>query len=198
MKPVATKQQANILTFTLQHSNTPSLHHSITPLFFHRPMQPTIDGLKTFISTHTLETKVLIAPSFTQGHSIAEAAAEGQPWFNLHVHTVSSLAKEILETSLEECVPTTPDIALFMADQVLHEQLADCRYFNRILPSLGYSRTFVRAFEEFRSAGAGAVNEAAFINQDKGADFARLLDAYRSQLKRDSLADRADILRRAT
>ena len=161
-------------------------------------MQPTIDGLKTFISTHTLETKVLIAPSFTQGHSIAEAAAEGQPWFNLHVHTVSSLAKEILETSLEECVPTTPDIALFMADQVLHEQLADCRYFNRILPSLGYSRTFVRAFEEFRSAGAGAVNEAAFINQDKGADFARLLDAYRSQLKRESLADRADILRRAT
>ncbi|MDA1137729.1 MAG: PD-(D/E)XK nuclease family protein [Planctomycetota bacterium] len=161
-------------------------------------MQPTIDGLKTFISTHRLDTKVLIAPSLTQGHSIAEAAAKGQPWFNLHVHTVSSLAEAILGSSLEICEAATPDIALFMVDQVLQEQLADCRYFNQILPSLGFSRAFVRAFADFRSTGLESINQAAFVNPDKGADFRRLLDAYRSQLSAEGLVDGTDILQRAT
>ena len=69
-------------------------------------MNITIQSLIDFLSGHVTETKVLLCPNRAVGHAVAEAAGERVPWFNLHVHTIGSMAADIVENSmLEKRVP---------------------------------------------------------------------------------------------
>jgi hypothetical protein len=71
-------------------------------------------ALSEIFNTHRLREKVLIVPSFSQGHQITESLVKsGIPYINLRINTISSLAHEIIALDLvKESITILPETSV--------------------------------------------------------------------------------------
>jgi hypothetical protein len=71
-------------------------------------------ALSDICNTHRLREKILIVPSFSQGHQITESLVKnGHSYINLRIKTLSSLAHEIIALDLvKESITIPPETSI--------------------------------------------------------------------------------------
>ncbi len=161
-----------------------------------------IDSLARVCRERPLEEKVLVAPSLAIGHTLVERLArEGQPWMNLRVATVRTLALDRVGPALarEGLRLLSRAQALALVEQACAEFLTPKSYFGQLRDRPGFHRALQRTFEEIRAAGlsAAALPPGAFDDPRKLQELRGILSRYDADLAKGRFIDSAAVLRRA-
>jgi len=79
-----------------------------------QPLKRLQTALSDICNTHRLREKILIVPSFSQGHQITESLVKnGNSYINLRIKTLSSLAHEIIALDLvKESITILPETSV--------------------------------------------------------------------------------------
>ena len=159
--------------------------------------------LTEICSTHKLREKILIVPSFSQGHHITESLVKnGIPYINLRIKTLSSLAHETVDLDLaKESIKFLSETSSLIIIEDLFNQLREKRdsYFHNLEPKEGIVSSIASALRELRVSGISAdhLSPKYFVNEKKGSEIRELLEQYEIFLKEKKHADHPEILRRA-
>jgi len=161
-----------------------------------------IEELARICRERPLEEKVLVAPSLHVGYQIIEALARsGQPWVNLRVETVRTLAHAVIGPELArggwKLLSRAQSLAL--VEQACAEALTKNSYFGSLADRPGLHRSFQRTFDELRAAGLAAetLPEAAFTDRRKHRELRGVLRRYTEALETARFVDGVEVLRRA-
>jgi hypothetical protein len=103
--------------------------------------------LSEICSTHKLREKILIVPSFFQGHQITESLVKnGIPYINLRIKTITSLAHETIDLDLVKDGSLPPKSDLLLPYAELRESPG--RPYNQACPitSFGVVRTQIARY----------------------------------------------------
>ena len=120
-----------------------------------------MNQLQTFLSeisnTHRLSEKILIVPSFSQGHQITEAIVKkGVSYINLSIKTISSLALEIIALDLvKESITVLSETSILIIIEDLFTEIRERNdsYFHNLEPKEGMVDALARAIRELRMSG---------------------------------------------
>ena len=161
-----------------------------------------IEELARVCRERPLAEKVLVAPSLLIGYQIVEALARsGQPWVNLRVETVRTLAHAVIGPSLarEKWKLLSRAQSLALVEQACAEALTANSYFGQLADRPGLHRSLQRAFDDLRSAGLSAetLPEGAFADRRKHRELREVLRRYTSALEAGRYVDGIEVLRRA-
>lgn len=150
-----------------------------------------------------LAAKLLLAPSRRVGYQWLDTLARsGRPVFNVRVHTLRGLARDLAEPRLAAGGLRFLDRygAEVLAARLIGGLLAEgAGYLSALRPSPGLTRTVLRCIEDLRLAGlaAGSMDAPAFEVPLKARDVKSLLAAWERHLEEESRADFAGVLRLA-
>lgn len=153
--------------------------------------------------THKLREKILIAPSFCQGHQITETFVKGGgSYINLRMKTLTSLAHEIIDLDLAEAsIAYLSETASQIIIEDLFNQIRENQdsYFHALEPKEGMVAALGDALRELRIAGIKAddISPEIFVNEKKGKEIKELFRKYESNLREKHYADDPAILTRA-
>jgi RecB family exonuclease len=161
-----------------------------------------IEELARMCRERPLEEKVLVVPSLQVGYEILEALARsGQPWVNLRVETVRTLAHAAIGPALarDGWKLLSRAQALALVEQACAETLTTSSYFGSLADRPGLHRSFQRTFDELRAAGLGAESlpETAFADRRKHRELREVLRRYTEALETGRFVDGIEALRRA-
>ena len=162
-------------------------------------MASLIDRLAAICRENLLREKILIVPSLAIGHQIADAVAQsGTPWVNLRVETTRTIADAIAGFALakENITVLSRAQALAMIERACDRVLDASSYFAALADRPGLHRAIQKSIDDLRHAGV-RITPDAFEDPRKGADLARILDAYNEELERRRFTDRYGVLARA-
>lgn len=113
--------------------------------------------LANICDTQRLREKILIVPSFSQGHQTTESLVKnGTSYVNLRIKTLSSLAHEIIALNLvKESITVLPETSILI---IIEDLFADIRerndsYFHNLEPKEGMVDALARAIRELRMCG---------------------------------------------
>jgi len=159
-----------------------------------------IEDLARACRERPLDEKVLVAPSLLIGYQIVEALARsGQPWVNLRVETVRSLAHATigLDLAREGRKLLSRAQALALVEQACAEALTENSYFGRLADRPGLHRSLQKTFDELRAAGLSAetLPEGAFADRRKHRELREVLRRYTSALEEGRYVDGVEVLR---
>ena len=161
-----------------------------------------IEDLAAVCRERPLEEKVLVAPSLMAGYQIVEGLARsGQPWINLRVETVRTLAHAVVGPSLArdgwKLLSRAQSLAL--VEQACAETLTETSYFGSLAGRPGLHRSFQKTFDELRAAGLSAESlpEAAFADRRKHRELREVLRHYAEALETGRFVDGIEVLGRA-
>jgi hypothetical protein len=162
----------------------------------------TVEELARACRENPLGEKVLVAPSLPIGYQIVEALARsGQPWVNLHVETVRTLAHALIGPSLarEGWKLLSRAQSLALIEQACSEVLTENSYFGQLGDRPGLHRSLQRAFDELRAAGlsAEALPESAFADRRKHRELREIFRRDKEARDAARYVDGLDVLRRA-
>ena len=123
-----------------------------------------MNQLQTFLSeicnTHRLREKILIVPSFSQGHQITESLVKnGHSYINLRIKTLSSLAHEIIALDLvKESITILPETSVLIIIEDLFNQIRQKKasYFYNMEPKEGMADALGEAIRDLRMCGIHA------------------------------------------
>jgi ATP-dependent helicase/DNAse subunit B len=152
---------------------------------------------------HKLKEKILIVPSFSQGHQITESLVKnGISYINLRIKTLTSLAHEIIDldlakTSIKYLSETSTRIIIEDLFSEIREK--EDSYFHQIEPKEGIADALEEAIRELRMSGinADSLTPKHFVNEKKGTEIIELFKNYELYLQENHYADKPEILRRA-
>ena len=161
-----------------------------------------LEALAKACRENPLGEKILVAPSLLIGHQIVEALARsGQPWVNLRVETVRTLAHAVVGPSLarEKWKLLSRAQSLALIEQACGEALTESSYFGQLADRAGLHRSLQKTFEELRAAGLSAetLPEGAFADRRKHRELREVLRRYVSALETGRYVDGIEVLRRA-
>ena len=162
-------------------------------------MASLIDRLAVICRENLLREKILIVPSLAIGHQIADAVAQsGTPWVNLRVETTRTIADAIAGFALakENITVLSRAQALAMIERACDRVLDSSSYFAALAGRPGLHRAIQKSIDDLRHAGV-AITPEAFEDPRKGADLARILEAYNEEMSRRRFTDRFGVLARA-
>jgi len=154
-------------------------------------------------NTYCLREKILIVPSFSQGHQITESLVkDGFSYINLRINTLSSLAHEIIALDLvKESITVLPETSILIIIENLFTEIRERNdsYFHNLEPKEGMVDALARAIRELRMSGirSDELSPKHFLSEEKGSEIKELLDNYESLLKDSHYADKPEILRRS-
>jgi len=160
-------------------------------------------SLSEICHSHKLREKILIVPSFSQGHQITESLVkDGIPYINLRIKTLTSLAHEIIDLDLAKAsIQYLSETSTRIIIEDLFNQIREKEdsYFHQIEPKVGMADALGDAIREVRMCGINADSLAPkhFINEKKGTEIIGLLKNYEVYLQKNNYADKPEILRRA-
>jgi RecB family exonuclease len=161
-----------------------------------------IDSLAAVCRERPLEEKIFVAPSLSIGHTLVERLArEGNPWVNLRVETVRTLAVAVVGPAIarEGLRLASRAQALALIEQACGECLDAGSYFGNLRDRPGFHRALQRTFEEIRAAGlsADALPAGAFEDARKIRELKAIIARYDAGLRKGRFIDSAAVLRRA-
>ncbi len=161
-----------------------------------------VEELARVCREHPLEEKVLVAPSLPIGYQLLERLArQGDPWVNLRVETVRTVAHGLVgaELARQGWKLLSRAQALALVEQACGEALTDKSYFGPLRSLPGFHRAVHRTFDELRAAGISpaALPAAAFADRRKRAELKAILERYDAALVKGRFVDSAEVLRRA-
>jgi len=164
------------------------------------PADPFAASLARVFREHVTEEKWLIAPSRRVGAQWVDRVAWlGGPVLNVRIKTPRSLALELAEPELaRRGLKTLPDKgAIIVVERILRRMRSKLEYFSSLEPTASLAGTLHRSLKGLRVAGLLPKNlrPACFEAEAKGADVARLLEAYERRIEELHLADSAQVLR---
>ena len=128
-------------------------------------------ALSEICDTHRLREKILIAPSFSQGHQITESLVkDGIPYINLRIKTLPSLAHEIIDLDLAKAsikYLSEKSTRIILEDLFNQIREKEDSYFHGIEPKEGMADALGKAIRELRMAGIKAddLSSKGFINE---------------------------------
>lgn len=160
-------------------------------------------ALTELCRTHKLREKILIVPSFSQGHQITESLVKnGIPYINLRIKTLASLAHEVIDLDLAKAsIKYLSETATLIIIEDIFNQIREKKdsYFYQIEPKEGMADALGEAVRELRMAGIKAddLSPENFINEKKGAEIVELFRNYELFLHENQYTDKPDILKRA-
>lgn len=146
---------------------------------------------------------MLIAPSFSSGHQIAEAVVkEGTPYLNLRVKTISSLAHDMtaLDFASEGIALLSKTSELIVIEDLFSElRLKKRSYFAGLEVKSGIINAFADAIYSLRTSGISRrdLQPGQFVSEQKGREIIGLLRQYEDTLKDRKYADYPEVLFRA-
>jgi len=152
---------------------------------------------------HKLKEKILVVPSFSQGHQITESLVkDGIPYINLRIKTLTSLAHGIVDLDLARAsIKYLSETSTLIIIEDLFNQIRQKKasYFHNMEPKEGMVDALGEAIRELRMCGihADSLTPKHFINEKKGAEIIELFRNYESYLQENHYADKPEILRRA-
>ena len=149
-----------------------------------------------------LEEKVLVVPSLPIGYQVLESLARsGQPWVNLRVETVRTLAHGAIGPALarDGWKLLSRAQALALVEQACAETLGAGSYFGSLADRPALHRSFQQTFDELRAAGleAESLPEAAFADRRKHRELREVLRRYTGALEAGRFVDGIEVLHRA-
>lgn len=161
-----------------------------------------VEDLAKVCRERPLQEKILVVPSLQVGYQILEALARsGQPWVNLRVETVRTLAHAAIGPALarDGWRLLSRAQALALIEQACAETLTSGSYFGSLADRPGLHRSFQRTFDELRAAGltAESLPEAAFADRRKHRELREVLRRYTGALETGRFVDGIEVLRRA-
>lgn len=160
-------------------------------------------ALTEICSTHRLREKILIVPSFSQGHQITESLVKnGIPYINLRIKPITSLAHEFIDLDLaRESLTFISETSVLIIIEDLFNQIRerDDSYFHNMEPKEGMVNALAETIRELRMCGLNAdiLNPKHFINEKKGSEIKELLRQYEVFLKEKQYVDHPEILKKA-
>ena len=165
-------------------------------------MNRLLEQLSAFCDTRRLAEKVLIAPSLAIGQQVAEAVLRaGQPWVNLHIETVHTLARGVIQTDLvEEGLRVLSRAqALALIEQACSQTLTADGYFGKLKDQPGFHRALKGTLQDLRTAEISPDDLATGSSGDqrKIHELQAIAKAYERMLAENHFVDEAEVLRRA-
>lgn len=160
-------------------------------------------ALSEVLNKNRLREKVLIAPSFSSGHQIAESLVKkGTPYLNLRIKTAFSLAHDIvaLDLAAGSVSPLSETSLLILIEDIFDEhKQKKGSYFADIGIKTGIIRALADAIYKLRSCGirSSDLSPLQFVNEQKGREITGLLRQYEDMLKDRKYADYPEVLLRA-
>lgn len=160
-------------------------------------------ALAEIVTKNRLREKVLIAPSFSSGHQIAEAVVkEGTPYLNLRIKTTSSLAYDMtaLDFAVENISFLSRTSMLILLEDIFSGLKQKKRsYFTDIEVKAGIINAFAEAIYSLRTSGINSsdLRPGQFVSEQKGREIIELLRQYETLLEEKSYADYPKVLYRA-
>jgi len=161
------------------------------------------EALSEICSTHKLREKILIVPSFSQGHQITESLVKnGIPYINLRIKTLTSLAHETVDLDLARAsINYLSETSTLIIIEDLFNQIREkmSSYFHKMEPKEGMVDALGEAIRELRMSGinADSLTPKHFVNEKKGAEIIELFRNYEVYLHENHYVDKPEILRRA-
>ncbi len=152
---------------------------------------------------YRLKEKILLAPSFSSGHQIAESMVIlGTPFLNLRINTLRSLAHEIVAVDLaRESITILSDSAMLMLIEDIFNQLKEKKdsHFHDMETKEGIVAALAAAVNELRMSGviSDTLLPKQFISERKGTEMKKMLGMYEALIKERKYADNAEIFTRA-
>lgn len=152
------------------------------------------NALREYCRDHTLEEKIVLAPSRRVGMQWLDAVARsGQPIFNARAETLKSLALEIAAPWMDSRgLRRARDLELeILIDGIIADLLQDGGYFSVLAPSPGLTRVVANAVGELRMADieSASIVPSAFEVAEKGLEIKAVLGAFEKRLREDNLSD---------
>jgi ATP-dependent helicase/nuclease subunit B len=163
-----------------------------------------LNALTEACRKHKFTAKKLVVDNLQGGHQLLEGMARsGEAWLNVTPVTPLQMAMELAGPELMQ-----QGINILSEGQILHlldEELTAMRdkgrlkYFARLEGDEGLAGILLPAILELRAAGikAADINEAAFVDHQKGTEIKDLLQAYESRLQHGKQADTAAVYQAA-
>ncbi len=160
------------------------------------------EGIRELCSSHVLEEKWLLAPSYRVAFQWLERVAlSGQPAVNVRLKTVPSLALELASPRMaaEGLSPLRRLGLELLVYELLRRDRQITGYLSRLRASPGLAKAVSRSLLDLRLAGLSAKDLRArdFEASDKGKELIHLLRAYEEETRKRGLADYAETLRLA-
>ena len=167
-------------------------------------MNPIIPQLAAIIKERLFEEKWLIVPNLRVGHQWLDLTAKhGFPVINVHLKTLSRIARDIIEEDRSDpkyvYIDTQKSAVILRA---LWNDLFenDAEYFHSITPNLTFFQKLISSVESIYLAGieSDRIQIEFFETNEKGNDFIRLIERYEDYLSERGWMDRAGIFRCAS
>jgi RecB family exonuclease len=161
------------------------------------------EELSKICTGERLREKILIAPSFSSGHQIAESIVRnGTPYLNMRINTLRSLAHEIVAADLaaESITILSGTAALMLIEDIFNEVKADKRsYFRNMETREGIIDALSAAVHDLRMNGvrSDTLLPGQFVSEAKGTEMKRMLGRYEDLIREKKCADDAEIFARA-
>ncbi|NOR15177.1 MAG: hypothetical protein GQ544_05700, partial [Candidatus Aminicenantes bacterium] len=156
--------------------------------------------LVDFLTSHVLDEKIFVVPSYQVGHQIGEGmAAEGHSWANLRFMSLPLLANDIagIELSKRKLKQISRSASLFLVETIFRDAMEEgkLKYFGEFEVTSGLMRALLRSIEAVRMAGLSGLDLDAskFISADKGNEVILLLRRYEEELEKRGLVDLAGL-----
>lgn len=146
-----------------------------------------------------LREKILLAPSFSSGHQIAESVVRlGTPYLNLRINTLRSLAHDIVGVDLaRKSITILSDSAMLMMIEDIFNELKEKKdsYFHYMETKEGIVAALSAAVNELRMNGmrSDTLLPKQFISDRKGAEMKKMLGRYEDLLQEKKYADSSEI-----
>jgi ATP-dependent helicase/nuclease subunit B len=158
------------------------------------------EALSDVCTKERLREKILLAPSFSSGHQIAESIVRlGVPYLNLRINTLRSLALDIVAVDLaREAITLLSDTAMLMIIEDIFNELKEKNdsYFHNMATKEGIVAALAAAVNELRMNGvrSDTLIPEQFISERKGTEIKKMLWRYEALLRERKFADSAEIL----
>lgn len=160
-------------------------------------------ALSEIFNSNKLREKILVAPSFSSGHQIAESLVkEGHPYLNLRIKTPSSLAHDIASLDLAAdaiSLLSETSLLIFIEDIFSELKLKKDSYFTGIEVKNGIINALASSIYNLRICGirSSDLMPKQFVSEQRGNEIIELLEKYESLLEDKKYADYPEVLNRA-
>ncbi len=167
------------------------------------PLNTLLKELTKICTKARLREKILLAPSFSSGHQIAESMVRlSIPYMNLRISTVRSLAHNIIAADLaHESITLLSDTAMLMLIEDIFNELKGEKdsYFRNMETKEGIVGALAAAVFDLRMNGerGNTLLPKQFLSERKGSELRNMLERYENLLRGRKYADNAEIFIRA-
>lgn len=166
------------------------------------PLNCLLEQIALFCSAHLLDEKILISPSLAVGSQLVESLARnGQPWVNLRVETIRTLAIELVGEDLaafgRRLLSRAQSLAL--VEQSCSQVLESASYFGQLRDCPGFYRALQKTLDDLRMSAipTNVLLGAVLETEHKAGEISAIAEAYALLLEQNGFIDSMDVLKLA-